>query len=213
MALQETTVGVIADLLKGNQDKALKPCLLIGAGLSISAGIKSSSHYVRHIKENFPNVYQQADNNCGVNIAPNYGQCMAALTPQLRSQLIRNDVESAKINWAHIAIARMVRDKIVDHILTTNFDPLASRACALFNHFPAIHDLTTGNDFDKSFINGSAIFHLHGQHSGFTLLNTEELLQKQADRIRPILNDVMKVTPLIIAGKIGQKYPRLKQNS
>nr|WP_281501146.1 SIR2 family protein [Erythrobacter sp. F6033] len=139
---------------------------------------------------------------------------MAALPPAKQVELIRADIDGAKINWAHIGIARLEKSEIINAILTTNFDPLASRACAIFHRFPAIYDLAGLRDeqdnqisFDRSFVKGSAIFHLHGQHTGFALLNTEEKLNDQAERIKPVLDAVMKGRPVIIAGYSGENDP------
>ena len=216
MPLQESTVAQIADLLRDTKTSEPKACLLIGAGVSYSAGIGLAGDFITRIKNQFPALYQAACQSCGEGIDPNYAQCMATLPPAQQVKLVRTDIDSAQINWAHIGIARLEKESIVDTILTPNFDPLASRACALFNRFPAIYDLAglrdeTDNNisFDKSFVKGGAIFHLHGQHTGFLLLNTEAKLKAQAKRIRPVLEAVMKGKPVIIAGTVAKMTPWL----
>lgn len=218
MALNEITVGEIADLLKGVADSERKACLLIGAGVSYSAGIGLTGDFVKRIAQEYPVIYNKACNNCNDGKAPSYAQCMAALPPAKQVELVRKDIDAAKINWAHVGIARMERGQIVDTILTPNFDPLASRACALFNRFPAIYDLAGLRDapdkrinFERSYVKGSAIFHLHGQHSGFLLLNTQAKLEDQAKRIRPVLDSVMKGKPVIIAGYSGENDPLIDE--
>ena len=54
--------------------------------------------------------------------------------------LVAEYVDSAKINWAHICIALLFQAGYVDRVLTTNFDPLVNRACALLGQFPAVYD-------------------------------------------------------------------------
>ena len=214
MALRETTVGQIADLLKASNRAGIKACLLIGAGVSKTAGIGLASDFVGRIKADFPEVYKATCAEAGADTEPGYAQCMAALPPATQVSLVREDIDKARINWAHIGIARLERAEIVDSILTPNFDPLASRACALFHRFPAIYDLAglrddraNRIDFDRSYVKGSAIFHLHGQHTGFLLLNTEKKLIAQAKRIRPVLDAAMKGKPVIIAGYSGLNDP------
>ena len=184
MALKETTVGEIADLLKDIAGGERQACLLVGAGVSKSAGIGLAGDFIRRIEQDYPAIYTKASKSCDDGKPPSYAQCMAALPPATQVKLVRKDIDAAKINWAHVGIARMERGEVIDTILTPNFDPLASRACALFNRFPAIYDLAGLRDaadnqisFDKSYVKGSAIFHLHGQHSGFLLLNTQEKLE------------------------------------
>ncbi|MCL9999012.1 MAG: SIR2 family protein [Erythrobacter sp.] len=214
MKLQEITVGEIADILRDCGPEREQACLLIGAGVSYSAGIGLSSDFVKKIKERFENLYDKACRESGDGKEPGYAQCMAALPPAKQVELIREDIDQAKINWAHIGIARLEKSQKISAILTTNFDPLASRACAIFHRFPAIYDLAGLRDeqnsrisFDRSYVKGSAIFHLHGQHTGFVLLNTDEKLNAQADRIKPVLDAVMKGKPVIIAGYSGENDP------
>ena len=216
--LREATVAQIADLLKDTATSEPKACLLIGAGVSYSAGIGLANDFIKRIEQEYPAIHAAACSACNAGELPTYAQCMAALPPAKQVQLVRRDIDAAKTNWAHIGIARMERAAIVDTILTPNFDPLASRACALFNRFPAIYDLAGLRDeannhigFDKSFVKGSAIFHLHGQHTGFLLLNTTAKLESQAKRIRPVLDAVMKGKLVIIAGYSGENDPLIDE--
>jgi cytochrome c-type biogenesis protein CcmH/NrfG len=139
---------------------------------------------------------------------------MSTLENAQQVELISEYIKAAKINKAHIGIARLEKNEIIDTILTTNFDPLASRACALFNQFPAIYDLANLGDkieFDFSYVSGSAIFHLHGQHTGFRQFNDKAKLEAQAARIQPVLQAVMKGKPIIIAGYSGEKDPLIDE--
>lgn len=218
MALTERSVDLVAEVIKNASDDGEKTALLIGAGVSLSGGIGLAADFIARIKEKFPVHYNEVNSQCGDGQKPSYAQCMAALPPAQQVSLVREDIDKAKINWAHVGIARIERDEIVDTILTPNFDPLASRACALFNRFPAVYDLAglrseadSQISFDRSFVKGNAIFHLHGQHTGFRLLNTDDKLEEQAARIKPILDAVAKGKPLIIAGYSGANDPLVKR--
>ena len=214
MALSEARIEEIAEVLREAARGTNKLCVLTGAGVSKSAGIGLAEDFVRRIAEGHPNLFRKACVACGEGRQPSYADCMAALPPAMQVNLIREDIEKSKINWAHIGIARLEAGGMLDTILTTNFDPLASRACALFNRFPAIYDLAGLRDqganqigFDRSYLRDSAIFHLHGQHTGFLLLNTEDKLQAQANRIKPVIDAVMQGKPVIIAGYSGENDP------
>ena len=74
-----------------------------------------------------------------------YPDCMAALERGVRRDLIGAYIDKAKINWAHIALAQLIDGGYVDRVLTTNFDPLISRACALVNSFPAVYDFAASH--------------------------------------------------------------------
>ena len=67
---------------------------------------------------------------------------MAELLPNDRRNLIVQYVTEADINWAHIAIACMMKADHIDRVYTTNFDNLLIRACAMLDIFPAVYDMT-----------------------------------------------------------------------
>ena len=54
---------------------------------------------------------------------------------------------------------------------------------------------------------GSAIYHLHGQHTGFLLLNTRKLLEDQAKRIEPALKEATEGRTVIVCGYSGENDP------
>ncbi|KTE35869.1 hypothetical protein ATE62_15060 [Sphingopyxis sp. HIX] len=212
--MKEASILQVAELVRGAHVGGVKACVLVGAGVSKTAGIGLAGDFVERIRKGYPQSYAKACEAAETPGNPGYAECMAALPTALQVQLVREDIDRARINWAHIGIARLEAAGVIDTILTPNFDPLASRACAMFNRFPAIYDLAGLRDdannqinFDRSFVKGSAIFHLHGQHTGFLLLNTADKLQQQADRIRPVLDAAMKGKPIIIAGYSGECDP------
>jgi NAD-dependent SIR2 family protein deacetylase len=98
---------------------------------------------------------------------------MAELSDAERRDLISDYVDRATINWAHLAIAQLMKDGFVDRVFTTNFDPLVLRACALLGVFPAVYDFAASQRFKPAYLPEKAVFHLHGQHTGFVLLHTQ----------------------------------------
>jgi hypothetical protein len=102
-----------------------------------------ASDIVRQIKVKFPAAYARAASH-------DYPDCMAALERGVRRDLIGAYIDKAKINWAHIALAQLIDGGYVDRVLTTNFDPLISRACALVNSFPAVYDFAASHIFIRT---------------------------------------------------------------
>src|SRR5687767_8314022 len=113
MTLNEITVGEVAEFLRGAKEGGTQTCLLIGAGVSRSSGIGLADDFVDRIKSEYKTRYQGLCNKIGPDRAPSYHECMAALPPAQQVQLVRRDIDKAKINWAHIGIARLERDKFV----------------------------------------------------------------------------------------------------
>lgn len=196
----ERTIEDIAEAVR-QQGAAPRRCsVLLGAGCSISAGIPSAADIVRHIKANFPAAYARAASH-------DYPDCMAALDRGIRRDLIGAYIDQAKINWAHIALAQLIDAGYVDRVLTTNFDPLVARACALVNAFPAVYDFAASHTFTPDQVSEKAIFHLHGQRDGFVLLNTRSEVTKHRRNIKPVFDDAHKGRVWIVVGYSGENDP------
>ena len=132
---------------------------------------------------------------------------MAELGPDERRHLIAAYVDQARINWAHVGIAQLMRAGFVDRVLTTNFDMLVARACALVGHFPAVYDLAASQQFAPSFIPDSAVFYLHGQRHGFVLLNTPDEVKKHSKLLDPVFRDIGSGRVWIVVGYSGRNDP------
>jgi len=132
---------------------------------------------------------------------------MAALDRGVRRDLIGSYIDKAKINWAHLALAQLIENGFVDRVLTTNFDPLISRACALVNCFPAVYDFAASHVFNPDQVSERSVFHLHGQRDGFVLLNTRDEVNQHRRYIKPAFEDAHKGRIWIVVGYSGENDP------
>jgi len=179
----------IADVLetvKRAKDRDKGCTLLIGAGCSVKAGIPMASEFVEIIRKEYPRAYERAPEKT-------YPHVMAELLMSERRDLISNYINNAKINWAHLAIAQLLKHGFVDRVLTVNFDPLVMRACALVGVFPAVYDFAASQIFKPDFIAQQSIFHLHGQHTGLVVLNTESEVDRLSLHLGPLFTDSVVV--------------------
>lgn len=197
----ERTIDDVVETLRKAQDLGKKCTLLIGAGCSVKAGIPTAEGFVKIIEKEFPQAYKRAQEKT-------YSMCMAELSPGERRDLIARYVDSAKINWAHIAIAQLMKRGYIDRVLTTNFDPLLVRACAMVGVFPAVYDLAVSQLYKAAFIPDQAIFYLHGQRTGFVLINTSEEFTKHSLLLTPIFDDVAtRGRSWLVVGYSGENDP------
>jgi hypothetical protein len=113
----------------------------------------------------------------------------------------------ARINWAHIAIAQLIKHGYVDRVLTTNFDPLVVRACALIGAFPAVYDFAASQVLKPADIPGEAVFYLHGQRTGFALMNTTEECRAHSKRLKPLFQDAGQGRTWVVVGYSGENDP------
>ena len=172
MGKYEREICDLVDVLKRANNKGIRVNLLIGAGVSVSGNIPLAKDIIKDIEKNYPMEYERVEKKT-------YAECMAVLTALERRELISKYVDDAKINWAHMLIANLLKKKIINCVLTTNFDNLLIRACALENSIPGVYDLAAANSFRTELLFNNSVIHLHGQHTGFVLCNTESELENQ----------------------------------
>ena len=199
-----TDISYIAEVLRHAKDRGQAGTLLIGAGCSVTAGIPLAGEFIKIIENEFPAAYKRAKKKT-------YPECMAQLLPTDRRHLISKYIDEAKINWAHIAIAQLMKCGYINRVLTTNFDPLVSRACALVGLYPAIYDLAVAPTFQRHLVSDKAIFHLHGQRTGFIILNTEDECNNLATHLEPVIKDSLDGKPFIIIGYSGDNDPVMEK--
>ena len=197
----EQTIDAVLETVKKAKDRQKKCCLLIGAGCSVKAGVPLASGFVDIIKRDWPAAFGQA------NEPKHYPQCMAALSLSERRDLIGEHVDKAKLNWGHIAIAQLMKHGYVDRVLTTNFDPLVVRACAMVGHFPAVYDFAVSQVLKPADISGDAVFYLHGQRNGFVLMNTVEECGEHSKKLAPLFQDAGQGRVWIVVGYSGENDP------
>ncbi len=198
------TIDDVIDVLKRAKEHERKSTLLIGAGCSVKAGIPTAGKFVEIIKKEYPRNYDRAPEKT-------YPHCMAELHYGERRELIAKYVDKAKVNWAHIGIACLMKAGYVDRIFTTNFDPLIIRACALINLFPAVYDFAASQEYNAADIPENAVFYLHGQRSGFVLLNTKEEVNKLSKSLEPVFRDAGLRRTWVVVGYSGSNDPVFEQ--
>jgi len=195
-----TDVKIIAEQLKWAKDKGYPTAILLGAGMSVSAGIPTATGIIDEIKKQFPNLC----NTCEKETYPAY---MSLLAPAHRKQLIGSFVDNAKINLAHLYLSSLVKENYIDRILTTNFDPLVIRSLALFNKYPAVYDFAASQSFIPGGAAQHSVFYLHGQRDGFVLLNTEDEISNHSEKLVNVFQDVDRGRCWIVIGYSGENDP------
>jgi len=200
MTIRFRSVPAISQTLQNAKSRKRGCVLLIGAGCSVKAGIPAASGFVEIIKNRYSEAYQRAP-------AKTYPKCMGELLLSERRDLIGEYVDKARINWAHLCIARLMQEGYVDRVLTTNFDLLVVRACAMLGVFPATYDFATSQLLKKADIPDQAVFYLHGQRTGFVLMNTDEDMKKHSDLLGPVFEDAGSGRVWIVVGYSGENDP------
>jgi tetratricopeptide (TPR) repeat protein len=135
--------------------------LLMGEECSLRAGMPTASEWVAAIKKSFPQAYEHAR-------AKDLSHCAAELTITQKYEVFRKYLKKAKVSWAHLCIALLMKEGFLSRVYTTYPDPLLERACALVGEFPAVYDCTVGGITKPDLIPPKSIIHLKGQILGAT---------------------------------------------
>ncbi|MEO8183678.1 MAG: hypothetical protein ABI895_33015 [Deltaproteobacteria bacterium] len=194
------SIGEIKETLQNAKAANRKCTLLIGAGCSLTAGIPTAAGFVDIIKRERQLAYQRASEKT-------YAKCMAELLLSERRDLIARYVDKAQINWAHLCIGLLMQAGFVDRVLTTNFDLLAVKACAVLGVFPAIYDFATSQLLERADIPDQSVFYLHGQRTGFVLMNTDEDMERHAKLLGPVFDYAGSGQVWIVVGYSGENDP------
>ena len=108
------TLDGLASVLRNRTDreargdsnvKGTKAAVLLGAGVSVSAGIPLADQLVQEIRREFPDLVRECK--------PTYATHMALLTSADITNLLRKYIDDAAVNAAHLFLA-----DIEDRLLT-----------------------------------------------------------------------------------------------
>lgn len=191
----------VLDAIKNAKESNIKINFLIGAGCSVTAGIPLANDLIREIEKRYPKEFARIENK------DSYGECMTSITALERRNLISKYVEESRVNWANLMLAQLLKDGVIDCVLTTNFDNILMKASSIVGNFPAIYDLAASENFRSELVFKNSIIHLHGQHTGFLLCNSRKELDKQYKNIEKVFLELNKKSMWIILGYSGESDP------
>jgi tetratricopeptide (TPR) repeat protein len=206
MNYQTADVDIIAETLRFNKKNGYPTAILVGAGMSVSAGIPAAGGIMKEIQKQFPRLAKRC-------VKKTYPAYMELLSPAQRRTLIGSFVDNARINMAHLYLGALVKENYVDRVLTTNFDPLVIRSLALFNLYPAVYDFAASQKFIAGEAAALSVFYLHGQRDGFVLLNTDEEVRRHEEKLENVFRDVSRRRCWIVIGYSGENDPVFKRLS
>ncbi|MCM1959527.1 hypothetical protein NCZ17_09075 [Acinetobacter modestus] len=196
--------------------------LLVGAGISVSAGIPPAQKLMKIAIENFPDYFTSEEQKLAQQDLSQlqYNDIMTKLSNVKRKELFKwfiegnteKGIEKAKLNFAHIAIAELLKQGYFSRILTVNFDPLLIHACYMVGMypFPAIYDLGAMGKVNAELLHDPSIVYLNGQHVGFVQRNTTDQLKAHKDTLTQIVRSTGCNKTWIVAGYSGENDPLME---
>lgn len=193
--------------------------LLVGAGISVSAGIPPAQQLMKIAIENFPNYFTKEEQRLAQKDLSQlqYNDIMTKLSNIKRKELFKwfiegnkeKGIKKAKLNFAHIAIAELLKQGYFSRILTVNFDPLLIHACYMVGMypFPAIYDLGAMGKVNAELLHDPSIVYLNGQHVGFVQRNTTDQLEAHKETLSQIVRSTGCSKTWVVAGYSGENDP------
>jgi hypothetical protein len=182
-------------------DRNKRPfAVFLGAGASYSAGIPLAGEIVQMIED-----------KCAAEVGDcqprDYATLMAKLLPGRRYELLKDKVNGAKLNMAHLYLAALVKSGWVDVVLTTNFDPLIVRAAASVNIRLNVYDVPNTKNFQHMDIMSPAVVYLHGQFNSFITVHALAEDKAILGDAEYALSEAVKGRSLVVVGYSGESDP------
>lgn len=193
--------------------------LLVGAGISVSAGIPPAQQLMKIAIENFPNYFTEEEQKLAQAdlIKLQYNDIMTKLSNVKRKELFKwfiegnkeKGIKKAKLNFAHIAIAELLKQGYFSRILTVNFDPLLINACYMVGMYPlpAIYDIGSVDRINPELFNDPCIIYLNGQHVGQVQRNTTNQLTQHDSILQKVVQSTGCTKTWVVAGYSGENDP------
>jgi hypothetical protein len=129
---------------------------------------------------------------------------MSCLAHNERRSLLQPYLENARANWAHVAIAAMVKAGLIARILAFNFDSVLARAFGQAGFYPATYDFTAAGSPATDYLPTPAVVHLHGQGFALKMLNSNEETEKHANDLQPLIQQSFYQAPFLVIVYSGQ---------
>ena len=204
-------ISDLAEFMRKAKENNKPFVFFTGAGCSFTAGIPLAKKLIEDMHKNFKTELKLlvgADRE-------DYGKCMAQIGRDDRRRFLKSYIDEAKINWAHIALACLLREGYIGRVLTFNFDNLLARSCGLLGLYPATYDFTAANLNLYHLIDNPAVVHLHGQSHGFAQLNSDEETASHATQLSQFVCATLNESPALFIGYSGQAdafFPQIKDH-
>lgn len=198
----------VIGLLKGVGGREF--ALFLGAGCSITSGIKSGEQLVREWKAEYanrPNLSAEKVEEWAAGQENEYAALFEACydSPRRRQQYLSPIIEAAKPGWGYLYLATLVaQQNRFNVIFTTNFDDLLNKALTEFANYTAVvcaADSQVGTL--DAMTDRAKVIKLHGDYLFEQLKNTKEELSALDPNMAAKFREFSSNRGLIVLGYSG----------
>ncbi|WP_421259206.1 SIR2 family protein [Aeromonas sp. 602826] len=201
--------GHLINILKSTKNHHPNFTLFLGAGASITSGIKSAGDMINEWRETYSQMYTRDILKSRPWYEKNneYSELFEALydQPTQRREYIENCIVDAKPSWGYIYLANLLQKTHFNTIFTTNFDDLVNESCYAFSSKlrPVVcaHDSSIKNIRLTS--SRPKIIKLHGDFLFDNIKNTARELESLEDNMRSKFRQYASEFGMIVIGYAG----------
>jgi len=204
----------LVNLIKTRVDNTSEFSLFLGAGASVSSGVKSASEMIsewqkklfvsRKGTENFTEWLDKQDWN---NVDDKYSRLFEEVydQPSQRRAYIEDATKNSKPSWGYAYLTSLIEAKLFNVIFTTNFDDLINDACYSFteNLRPMVCAHDSGLASVRLMSDRPKVIKLHGDFLYDSIKNTSSELQSLEANMREKFIEFAKEYGLIVLGYSG----------
>lgn len=204
----------LLNLLSNRVDKTPEFSLFLGAGASVSSGVKPATIMINEWRKNLYASHKGRDsfhkwltNQDWYNADDEYSRLFESIydQPSQRRAYIELATNSAKPSWGYAYLTSLLKNNLFNVIFTTNFDDLVNEACYRFTndlrpmvcaHDSAVTSVRLMSDRPK-------VIKLHGDFLYDSIKNTSSELQNLETNMRSKFIEFAKEYGLVVMGYAG----------
>lgn len=199
----------LINILLSTKDHHPNFTLFLGAGASVTSGIKGGSQLIKEWRSVFSSMYGEKHLKAQPWFDKNneYSELFERLydQPTQRREFIENCIVQGVPSWGYVYLVNLLKLKHFNTIFTTNFDDLINEACYTFstNLRPVVcaHDSSIKSIRLTS--NRPKIIKVHGDFLFDNIKNTIRELESLEDNMRSKFRQYASEFGMIVIGYAG----------
>ena len=179
----------LLNIIESTQDHHPNFVLFLGAGASVTSGVKTASQMITEWREIYYQMHKEENqspedffkhrhwNGCEEEYSFLFEELFDE--PSQRREYIESCINDASPSWGYIYLVNLIRQKVFNTVFTTNFDDLLNEACYTFSS--DVRPLVSAHDSSIKSLRITAqrpkIIKLHGDYLFDNIKNTVRELE------------------------------------
>lgn len=199
----------LINILKNTKDHHPNFTVFLGAGASVTSGVKTAGELISSWREVYVDMYNEdkLESQSWFDKPNEYSELFEALydQPSQRREFIESCINDARPSWGYIYLVNLIIKKHFNTIFTTNFDDLLNEACYTFSD--KLRPIVSAHDSSIRSIRLTStrpkIIKLHGDFLFDNIKNTSRELESLENNMRAKFRQYASEFGMIFVGYAG----------